>query len=176
MLRRTLVTLALSALALAGCGKKGPDPAVVQANGAEAAAFMTRTAKEPGVKALPGGVLYKVLVSGPTDGVSPRPGDEIKVHYEGKLPGGDVFDSSFERGQPAVMQLIEATPSRNGLIGGWVDGMTKMKPGDVWVLYIPPARGYGEDGGGPIPPNAALEFKIQLIAVLPAAGGSGFGR
>ncbi|MFA7264517.1 MAG: FKBP-type peptidyl-prolyl cis-trans isomerase [Caulobacter sp.] len=169
MLRRTLIVTALAALALAGCTKKpGADPSLIEANGATAVAFMEKTAKEPGVQKLPSGVLYKVVASGPAGGVSPRREDEVKVHYEGKLVSGDIFDSSFQRGAPAVMRL-------GGLIPAWIEALQKMKPGDEWILYVPPALGYGEQGAGPIPPNSVLIFRIQLIGVLPAAGSTGFG-
>lgn len=168
MLRRTLV-IALAALALAACGKKQADPSLIAANAANAAAFMEKTAKAPGVKALPSGVLYKVVASGPAGGVSPRREDEVKVHYEGKLVSEEIFDSSFARGAPAVMRL-------GGLIPAWIEALQKMKPGDEWILYVPPALGYGEQGAGPIPPNSVLIFRIQLIGVLPAAGSTGFGR
>jgi peptidylprolyl isomerase/FKBP-type peptidyl-prolyl cis-trans isomerase FklB len=167
MFRRTLV-IALAALALVACGKKQADPALIEANAAQAATFMAETAKKPGVKALPSGVLYRVERSGPTDGRSPKPADDVKVHYEGKLISGDVFDSSYDKGAPAVMKL-------NGLIPAWVEALQKMKPGDVWTLYVPPALGYGEQGAGPIPPNSVLIFKIELIDALPAAGSTGLG-
>jgi FKBP-type peptidyl-prolyl cis-trans isomerase FklB len=83
------------------------------------------------------------------------------VHYEGKLLDGHVFDSSYERGAPAVMRL-------RGLIPGWVEALQMMRPGDEWQLYVPAKLGYGEKGaGGEIPPNAVLVFKIELIDVLP---------
>jgi len=164
MLRRTLLVAALSVLALAGCGQKASaDPALIQANAANAKAFMDKTAKEPGVKALPSGVLYKVVESGPVAGRSPGPQDEVKVHYEGKLVSGEVFDSSYERGQPAVMKLADLIPA-------WIEALQKMKPGDTWILYVPPELGYGADGSGPIPPNSVLIFKIELIDSLPNDG------
>ena len=171
MLRRTLIVVALASLALAGCGPKKPDPALLAANATAATAFMAKTAQEPGVQRLPSGVLYKVVVSGPADGLSPHRQDEVKVHYEGKLISGDIFDSSFERGIPAVMGLTRLIPA-------WTEALQKMKPGDEWILYVPPSQGYGETGtpGGPIPPNSALIFRIQLIGVLPAAGSTGFGN
>lgn len=168
MLRRTLLAAA-PALVLAACGKKAADPAMLEQNAAKAAEFMAKTAKEPGVQALPSGVLYKVVRSGPADGRSPRIGDEIKVHYECALADGFVVDSSFERGAPAVM------PLNDNLIAGWVAAMVKMKPGDEWIVYVPPKQGYGEDGKPPVPPNAALVFRLQLIAVLPAAGSTALG-
>ena len=172
MLKRTLIAAALACLAVAGCAKKADaDPSLIQANAASAAAWMEKTAKEPGIQKLPSGVLYKVVASGPATGVSPRRQDEVKVHYEGKLVTDEIFDSSFARGAPAVMRL-------GGLIPAWIEALQKMKPGDEWILYVPPALGYGEQGtpGGPIPPNAVLIFRIQLIGVLPAAGGTGFGN
>jgi peptidylprolyl isomerase/FKBP-type peptidyl-prolyl cis-trans isomerase FklB len=166
MLKRTLILAAVASLALAGCAKKEADTSLIQANAATATAFLEKTAKEPGVQRLPSGVLYKVVASGPSDGVSPRREDEVKVHYEGKLVSGDIFDSSFQRGAPAVMRL-------GGLIPAWIEALQKMKPGDEWILYVPPALGYGEQGAGPIPPNSVLIFRIQLIGVLPAAGAMG---
>jgi len=166
MLKRTLILAAVASLALAGCAKKEAETSLIQANAATAATFLETTAKEPGVQKLPSGVLYKVVTSGPADGVSPRREDEVKVHYEGKLISGEIFDSSFARGAPAVMRL-------GGLIPAWIEALQKMKPGDEWILYVPPALGYGEQGAGPIPPNSVLIFRIQLIGVLPAASAMG---
>jgi FKBP-type peptidyl-prolyl cis-trans isomerase len=117
------------------------------------------------VKALPDGLLYKVVRSGPATGLKPQVGDEIKVHYEGKLVDGRVFDSSYERGQPAAMPLEH-------LVKAWEEALPMMRPGDEWILYVPPALGYGAEGagGGEIPPNAVLIFRIELIDVLPRPG------
>jgi len=161
------LAVALFALALTAC-HRGPDPALLQANAAAARAFMDKTAGEAGVQALPSGVLYRVVSSGPASGRSPRPADDVKVHYEGKLVSGEVFDSSFERGAPEVMRL-------KGLIPGWVEALQKMKPGDEWILYVPPEQGYGQREAGPIPPNSVLIFRIQLIDALPAAGSTALG-
>jgi len=157
MLRRSFV-LGLAGLALAACHRK-PDPALLEANAANAKAFMDKTAKEAGVQKLPSGVLYKVERAGPAEGRSPGPRDDVKVHYEGKLVSGEVFDSSYERGSPAVMNL-------GGLIPAWQEALVKMKPGDSWLLYVPPELGYGADGAGPIPPNSVLIFRIELIDSL----------
>lgn len=159
-MRRTLILLA-AALALAACQPKakGPDLA------AESAAFMKKVATEEGVKVLPSGVAYKVVRSGPETGMKPTLKDEVKVHYEGKLVSGRVFDSSYERGAPAAMPL-------EGLIPAWQEALVQMRPGDEWILYVPPEKGYGAEGagGGEIPPNAALIFRIELIDVLPGPG------
>lgn len=161
MLRRT-VLLGLAGLGLAACESKA-DPALLQASAANAKAFMDKTSKEPGILKLPSGSLYKVERAGPADGRSPGPNDDVKVHYEGKLVSGEIFDSSYDRGAPAVMNL-------GGLIPAWKEALTKMKPGDTWILYVPPELGYGEEGAGPIPPNSVLIFKIELIDSLAGGG------
>ncbi len=84
----------------------------------------------------------------------------MKVAYEGKLLDGQVFDSSYARGAPVVMTLRDLVP-------GWVEALQLMRPGDEWLLYVPPSLGYGAVGAGPIPPGAVLVFKIELIGVLP---------
>jgi len=131
----------------------------------EGQAFLDKITKKPGVHVLADGLAYEVLQSGPAAGSHPQKGDEIKVNYEGKLVDGTVFDSSYERGQPAAMPL-------NHLIPAWEEVLPMMKPGDVWMLYVPPKLGYGAEGagGGAIPPNAVLVFKIELIDFLPAPG------
>lgn len=149
-----------AAVALAAC--QGPAPLPDQAKAS--AEYMAKVVKEPGVKLLPSGVAYKIVRSGPADGMRPALSDEVKVHYEGKLIDGKVFDSSYERGQPAAMPL-------EGLIEAWQEALQLMRPGDEWVLYVPPEKGYGADGAGDtIPPNAVLIFRIELIGVLPGPG------
>ncbi len=153
---RFLTTLAaglLVALSLSACGQSKEAIANMDA----AKTFMTNNAKAEGVKTLPSGVQYKIVTSGPADGTSPKKSDEVKVHYEGKLLSGEIFDSSFQRGAPATFPLA-------GLIPAWVEALQQMKPGDEWLLYVPPEQGYGAQGAGPIPPNSVLIFRIQLIA------------
>jgi peptidylprolyl isomerase/FKBP-type peptidyl-prolyl cis-trans isomerase FklB len=168
MIRHLMIT-AVAVLALAACQPKsaadagGGQGPVAGDQSKEAKAFMAKTAKEPGVVTLPDGLEYKIVHSGPASGNKPHPGDEVKVNYEGKLIDGTVFDSSYERGQPAAMPL-------NGLVKAWQEALPMMRPGDVWTLYVPPALGYGADGQGPIPPGAALIFKIELIDFLPGPG------
>jgi len=163
-MKRTLI-LAAAVLALAACQPKaGKDAAAVPTEQSAASkAFMEKTAKQADVKALPSGLAYKVVRSGPATGLKPQLTDEVKVHYEGKLEDGTVFDSSYERGQPAAMPL-------RGLIPGWQEALQLMRPGDEWLLYVPSNLGYGEDGQGQIPPGAPLIFKIELIDVLPGPG------
>ncbi len=155
------LTLALAVLMLAACH---PKPAVPDQSGA-AKSFLAENAKKPGVHVLPDGLQYTVVRAGPEGGLRPHLQDEVKVMYEGKLLSGKVFDSSYERGQPAALPL-------KGLIPGWIEALQMMRPGDKWILYVPPELGYGAEGagGGEIPGGAALIFKIELIDVLPGPG------
>jgi peptidylprolyl isomerase/FKBP-type peptidyl-prolyl cis-trans isomerase FklB len=155
MHRRQALSL-FAALALAACGDKG-----AKKNLDEGAAFLAKNRTLKDIHTTASGLQYRILRSGPPSGIRPKPADEVKVHYEGKLLDGHVFDSSYERGSPAVMRL-------RGLIPGWVEALQLMRPGDEWQLYVPSRLGYGEKGaGGEIPPNAVLVFKIELIDVLP---------
>ncbi len=163
---RNAMMLAL-VLALAACSPKkdGAAEPSAQAQSDVSKTFMAKVGKETGVIVLPSGLAYKVVRSGPATGLKPQLTDEVKVHYEGKLPEGKVFDSSDERGQPAAMPL-------RGLIPGWQEALQLMRPGDEWVLYVPSNLGYGDEGagGGEIPGGAPLTFRIELIDVLPGPG------
>ena len=167
-MRMSLIFIA-AALALGAChgpAKTATNTAQAQAESkptAEGQAFLDKMAKKAGVHALPSGLMYEVVQSGPASGSHPQKGDEIKVNYEGKLVDGQVFDSSYERGQPAAMPL-------NHLVKAWQEAIPMMRPGDEWILYVPPELGYGAEGQGPIPPGAVLIFRIQLIDFLPAPG------
>lgn len=161
MHRRALLTLMTAGAAglLAGCGNKKAAENLVAAD-----AFMAKNAKEPGVVTLPEGLQYKVIRSGPNGGMHPTRADEVKVHYEGKLIDGTVFDSSYERGAPASFPL-------DGLVPAWIIALQRMKAGDEWMLYVPPALGYGAQDKGPIPGNSVMIFRIELIDVLRAPAG-----
>jgi peptidylprolyl isomerase/FKBP-type peptidyl-prolyl cis-trans isomerase FklB len=165
MLRTLLI--AVAALSLAAChgrAQTAPDQS------AASYAFLAKNGKEAGVVTLPDGLQYKIVRSGPATGMKPQLMDEVKVNYEGKLIDGKIFDSSYERGQPAAMPL-------NGLIKAWQEALLLMHPGDEWILYVPPELGYGTEGAGDgqIPGGAALIFRIELIDVLPGPGHSANG-
>ncbi|MDP2009516.1 MAG: FKBP-type peptidyl-prolyl cis-trans isomerase [Phenylobacterium sp.] len=159
--------LALALVVLAACG---PNKQVAADNLTAANTFLAKNGKAADVVTLPSGLQYKVVQSGPATGAKPEKGDEVKVHYEGKLLDGKVFDSSYERGAPAAMPI-------DALIPAWIEALQLMRPGDVWMLYVPPELGYGEEGagGGEIPGNSVLIFKIELIGVLPGPGSVGQG-
>ncbi|MBJ7320004.1 MAG: FKBP-type peptidyl-prolyl cis-trans isomerase [Brevundimonas sp.] len=162
-----LANLLGAVLMLAGCGRSAPvDP---NAGKAEAAAFMEKNAKEEGVQTLASGLQYRVVQAGPAGGVSPDRNDLVKVDYEGKLVDDTVFDSSFARGAPAVF-----TPET--VVPGWTEALQKMHVGDEWILFVPPALGYGEQSSPKIPANSVLIFRLKLLDVAKVpGGGSGAG-
>ena len=163
MSRTSLALLAMfCALALGACARA---PAAPDASAA-GKAFMIKNAAVAGVHVTRSGLQYRILHAGPAAGLRPKPADEVKVNYEGKLLDGQVFDSSYARGMPVVMTLRDLVP-------GWIEALQLMRPGDEWQLYVPPSLGYGDKGAGPIPPGAVLVFKIELIDVLPDASSVG---
>ena len=120
--------------------------------------FLEKYAAMDGVKKLPSGLLYREIKAG--EGTSPKATDQVKTHYRGRLINKKVFDSSYERGQPATFAL-------NQVIPGWTEALQMMKPGGQWQLVIPPNLAYGERGSPPaIPPNSVLIFDIELLEVL----------
>ena len=133
--------------------------ALADKNAAEGAAFFAENGKKEGVQTTPSGLQYKVLTAG--QGQSPKASDNVQTHYSGKLLDGTVFDSSYERGQPASFGVDQVIP-------GWTEALQKMKVGDKWEVYIPGDLAYGPGGRPPkIGPNAALVFTVELIAVEP---------
>ena len=120
--------------------------------------FLKMTKERTGVVTLPSGLQYEVLSTG--TGRKPKATDKVRCHYEGRLVDGTLFDSSIERGEPAVFGV-------NQVIAGWVEALQLMSEGDKWKLYIPYNLGYGEQGaGGAIPPYSTLVFEVELIEVL----------
>lgn len=157
-----------AALLLSACGGQGRGPSLEAAQ-KEADFYMAANARKAGVHTLPSGLQYEVVQSGPAGGASPDSNDWVRVDYEGKLTDGTIFDSSFSRGAPAIF-------SPDAVVPGWTEALQRMKVGDEWILYVPPALGYGEGGGPPrIPPNAVLIFRLRLLAVAPTPGGDRHG-
>lgn len=124
---------------------------------AEGENFLAENAKKEGVKTLPSGLQYKVLREG--DGRKPSATDQVECHYEGTLINGQVFDSSYRRGETATFGL-------NQVIKGWTEGLQLMQEGAKYRFFIPYDLAYGENGAGQaIPPYAALIFDVELIKV-----------
>ena len=124
---------------------------------AEGENFLAENSQKEGVKTLPSGLQYKVLREG--DGRKPSATDKVECHYEGTLINGEVFDSSYRRGETATFGL-------NQVIKGWTEGLQLMQEGAKYRFFIPYNLAYGEHGAGQsIPPYAALIFDVELIKV-----------
>ena len=120
-------------------------------------AYLAANAKKPGVKTTASGLQYKVIKSG--TGRTPTLKDTVKVHYQGTLIDGTVFDSSIARGEPAVFPV-------KGVIAGWTEALLLMKEGDTYQLAIPASLAYGVAGAGDkIGPNSVLVFDVELIDI-----------
>ena len=119
--------------------------------------FLVENAKRPNVKTTASGLQYEALES--TLGQKPKSTDTVRVHYEGTLIDGTVFDSSYRRGEPISFAL-------NQVIAGWTEGLQLMSVGSKYKLYIPYNLGYGSRGAGAqIPPYSALIFTVELLGI-----------
>lgn len=131
---------------------------MAKVNSAAGEAFLKDNGARPQVNTTASGLQYEVLQEG--TGAQPAAGDQVTVHYTGKLIDGTVFDSSVERGEPATFGVTQVIP-------GWVEALQLMKEGAKWRLFIPSALAYGPNGaGGVIGPNATLIFDVELIKVI----------
>ncbi|MFI7857901.1 FKBP-type peptidyl-prolyl cis-trans isomerase [Pseudomonas promysalinigenes] len=129
---------------------------------AEAAAaagkqFLVENAKRDGVTTLASGLQFEVLTAG--DGAKPTRESNVRTHYHGTLIDGTVFDSSYDRGQPAEFPV-------GGVIAGWTEALQLMNAGSKWRLYVPSELAYGAQGVGGIPPHSTLVFDVELLDVL----------
>ena len=118
---------------------------------------LAKAAKERGAEVTASGLVFRSLKEG--SGPTPQASDKVRVHYRGTLPDGKEFDSSYARGQPAEFPL-------DRVIKCWTEGVQKIKVGGKAKLTCPPAIAYGERGaGGVIPPNATLQFEVELLGI-----------
>ena len=129
---------------------------------AEAAAaagkeFLAENAKREGITTLASGLQYEVITAG--EGAQPTRESNVRTHYHGTLIDGTVFDSSYERGQPAEFPV-------GGVIAGWTEALQLMNAGSKWRLYVPSELAYGAQGVGSIPPHSVLVFDVELLDVL----------
>ena len=118
--------------------------------------FLEENKKKEGVKTLPSGLQYKVLTEG--SGKTPKAADNVTINYKGTFINGSEFDSSYKRGKPTTFQVDK-------VVKGWTEALQLMKEGSKWELFIPPELGYGDRGGGPVPPNSIPIFEVELISV-----------
>ncbi|WP_019003379.1 FKBP-type peptidyl-prolyl cis-trans isomerase [Succinimonas amylolytica] len=124
---------------------------------AESEKYLKANAAKEGVKVTSSGLQYEVLAEG--SGKIPSSKDKVKVHYHGTFTDGRVFDSSVERGEPAVFGVTQ-------VIKGWTEALQLMKVGSKYRLTIPSDLAYGDSGAGTIPPKAALIFDVELLDIL----------
>jgi FKBP-type peptidyl-prolyl cis-trans isomerase FklB len=129
---------------------------------AQEKAFLAENAQKDGVIALPG-LQYKVLKSGPADGHHPLRSDDVTVRYQGRFINGEVFNTSPDDGGGTTVFPLQK------LIPGWIAALQLMRPGDVWMLYVPAYLAYGTTGKSYIPPNSTLIFRVALDGAGPPA-------
>jgi FKBP-type peptidyl-prolyl cis-trans isomerase FklB len=135
--------------------------ALAEKNKKEGEAFLAANKKKEGVKTTASGLQYKVITAG--KGRSPGKADTVTVNYRGTLVDGTEFDSSVKRGSPATFSLEQ-------VVSGWSEALMLMQEGAKWQIILPSGLAYGTIGtpGGPIGPNAALIFEIELLSVQDA--------
>lgn len=127
-------------------------------NLAEGERFLAENQGRPGVRTTASGLQYQVVRAG--SGPRPTAADTVTVHYRGTLLDGTEFDSSYARNEPATFPL-------SGVIPGWTEGVSLMPVGSKYILWIPAALAYGENGAGAdIPPNATLKFEVELLEIV----------
>jgi FKBP-type peptidyl-prolyl cis-trans isomerase FklB len=120
--------------------------------------FLAANKNKAGVVTLPSGLQYEIIKAG--TGVKPKAEDQVKCHYHGTTIDGKVFDSSVDRGEPAVFPV-------NRVIPGWTEALQLMPIGSKWKLYIPSALAYGEQSPSQeIKPNSALIFEVELLEIV----------
>ncbi len=120
--------------------------------------FLAENAKRDGVVTTESGLQYEVLTTG--EGAKPTADSTVRTHYHGTLINGSVFDSSYDRGQPAEFPV-------GGVIKGWTEALQMMPVGSKWRLYVPHNLAYGEQGaGGAIAPYSTLVFDVELLDIL----------
>lgn len=163
---RKLSVLTAVFLLLSGCtldvdGRMEELRQVSEENIAAGNQFLADNRNQPGVEETASGLQYRVIRSG--QGASPAASDQVKVHYRGRLLDGSEFDSSYDRGEPAVFPV-------DRLIPGWTEALQMMKPGDHWEIYVPENLAYGKRSPSrDIPPSSLLIFEMELLEVIPAS-------
>jgi FKBP-type peptidyl-prolyl cis-trans isomerase FklB len=135
------------------------NKSVGEKNKRDGQTFLAANKTKKGIVALPSGLQYTVLKSG--TGAQPKANDRVRTHYHGTFLDGTVFDSSVQRGEPAVFPV-------GAVIKGWTEALQLMKVGDKWRLFVPSELAYGPDGAPPvIGPHAVLVFEVELLGIEP---------
>lgn len=122
--------------------------------------FLTRNGAAKHVVTTPSGLQYFVVASGAASGPHPRAQDTATFDYEVKLLDGTLIDSSYATGQPLTGTVSDFVP-------GFTEALELMRPGDEWIVWVPPQLGYGPNDKGPIPGNSVLRFRLALRSVTP---------
>jgi len=135
--------------------KKGES---AEPNKKQGQAFLDSNKNQPGVVSLPSGLQYRIVKEG--SGPKPAATDKVKVHYQGSLINGKIFDSSIQRGEPITFGVSEVIP-------GWTEALQLMPVGSKWQLFIPSNLGYGDAGAGKdIAPGSTLLFDVELLEIV----------
>lgn len=139
--------------------KREADAALAAENQKKGSEFVENAKKEDAtITTTESGLSYKILTKG--TGATPTEKDAVKVHYTGKLIDGTVFDSSVERGEPAVFTITQVVP-------GFAEGLKMMNKGSKYVLYIPSNLAYGDNTNGEIPAGSTLIFEVEVLDITP---------
>ena len=155
---KTKTSAALLLLVLAVACAAVPVPPATEAG----PDFFARNAAAKNVVTTTRGLQYFVVKSGPQNGRQPAEGDVVTFDYEGKLLSGQTFDSSFERGTPLTGPV-------DGFVPGFTEALKLMRPGDEWIVWVPPELGYGGRASDQIPANSILRFRLVLRSVSPGS-------
>ena len=157
-------SIQIAAIGLGLAAISGPASSAPAATPPETTAgpdFLVRNAAAKGVVATASGLQYFVVASGPSSGPHPTAQDTVTFDYEVKLLTGQVIDSSYATGEPLTGKTGDFVP-------GFTEALELMRPGDEWIVWVPPQLGYGAKDVGPIPGNSVLRFKLALHNIAPA--------
>lgn len=158
-MRRFFLAAALSLSAIAA--PASASPARTPPETPAGPDFLARNGAAKHVVTTASGLQYFVVASGPASGPHPAAQDTVTFDYEVRLLNGQLIDSSYERGEPL-------TGRADAFVPGFTEALKLMRPGDEWIVWVPPALAYGERDKGPIPGNSVLRFKLALRSVKSA--------
>ena len=150
--------IAAAALSLATAGAAAPRTPPETPAGPD---FLAKNGVAKGVVTTPSGLEYFIVKSGPKTGPHPSAQDTASFDYEVNLLTGEVIDSSYERHEPLTGKVGDFVP-------GFTEALELMRPGDEWIVWVPPQLGYGDKDSGPIPANSVLRFRLALHSISPA--------